>query len=734
MYNTDFERKEESEGNVEMNYFCDTHVQSRKDQERRIYILLEKPSDGVEQPHLSKEILMQNIQYRDFCQTYKPKLVMVDYAVYATEVEIYAGMQDEEFEKLIADSSITERIAQSELQMDTVKDKVIGSKKHRKLSPPMILALIGGVLLLAVLALGAGMKLGRSSAEVTDASVTVGESPNEDGMLIPEQNVIADNAEQITVSIDRSYAAVPTEDLQIKGAVIKGQAEITLPEFDRTDFFTHVRGYTWGFSTDPNAERIEYYGGQTYSFTEDTKLYRVLVKYGGGSGTKDDPYLINYYDQLELMSEERARGYFLQTEDISFPDWENHTPIDTINELKSDPDAEYFEYDGGGYMISNLQAPLFGKISGAVIRNVNITNSRIDTEEYSNCGFICSAVYNYRYKAEDGTQYETGETLIKHCTVSHSAIYMQHMQTEETTEEVQIITAPTVTPPDVIEYDEQGNPIETQDATEPEAPEPSKSAEFAVGALTGLGGQIEDCYVNDFGIYTYLENYILYAGGLSGKPANVVNSAVYFFSAQGNIFNAGGVCGSTGGARYYNAAGRELPNCYGGSIQGCTARQIYLTVEASCGGIAGEAGTDAEGALISNCYANELSMTSGIYENDALKKSGTMGGIIGTDGNEKNGHLISGCVSPVDFPVIGNVRKSSYDDTVRLAPAYAFYQENILSVINRNTVLPDDPKEIFTGIFKFGDATIYGDESGAFPYPETIEDLFAKTITEENVS
>ena len=709
-----------------MKYFCDVHAQSRKDQERRIYIILEQTEGSKEQPHLTKEILLQNIQYRDFCQTYKPKIVMVDYVVYATEAEIYAGMQDEEFEKLIADG-MTERIAQSELQMDSVKDKAAGGKKRGKLSPPMILALIGAVLLMAMLALGFGMKLGQKRAAVEDTAVTVMEAPNEDGMLIPEQNPVADSSEQITVTIDRSYTAVPTEDLQIKGVVIKGQAEITLPEFDRTDFFTHVRGYTWGFSTNPDAEKIEYYGGQTYNFSKDTKLYRVLVKYGGGSGTKDDPYLINYYDQLELMSEEKARGYFRQTEDIVFPDWENHTSIDTANELKADPEAEHFEYDGGGFMISNLQAPLFGKVSGAVIQNVNVTNSRIETEVYSNFGFICAEVYNYRYKTEDGTQYETGESVIRHCSVSHSSINMQYPQ-QDTTEEVEIITVPTATPPDLIEYDENGNPIETQDATEPIAPEPSKSAEFAVGAITGLGGQIEDCFVTDFGIYANLDDYILYAGGLSGKPASVVNSAVSLFSAEGNIFYGGGICGSAGGSKYHNAAGRELPSCYGGSIQGCTARLVYLTAEAAGGGIAGEAGTDAEGAMISNCYTNALTMTVGIFENGELKKQGLTGGIIGMDGNEKNGHLITGCVSPVEFSLIGKQSLSTFDDTVRLAPAYAFYQENILSVINRNTVLPDSPKEIFTGTFKFGDAAVYGDENGALPYPGSIEDLFAKTI------
>ena len=715
-----------------MNYFCDVHVQSKRDQERRLFVILAALKDG-ESPHLTKEELLQNIQYRDFVQTYRPKIVLVDYTVYATEAEIYASMQDEAFDELIA-GELTQRIARSELQIDTVKDKTAGGKKKRSLSPPMILALIGVMLVFAVVAFGFGTKLGQTRAELASANIQQ-DAANEDGMIIPEQSAIDTDREQITVTIDRSYAAVPTEDLQLKGAVVNGKAEITLPQFDRTDFFTHVAGYTWGFSTYPDADKIEYYGGKTYSFSEDTKLYRVLVKFGGGSGTKDDPYLIDYYDQLELMSEEHVRGYFRQTEDITFPDWVSHTPIDTVNELKQEPDAEYFEYDGGGFKITALDAPLFGRISGAVIKNVNITNSFIYTDAYDNCGFIAGSAYNYRYRTADDRAFETGETLIQHCSVSHSAIYAQYPE-QETTETVQIITAPTAAPPDIIEYDENGEPI-APDPTEPTAaPEPTKSAEYAMGAITGIGGQIEDCYVSDFGIFAYLDEYILYAGGISGKPANVVNSAVFYFSAQGNIFNAGGICGSIAGSRWYNAAGQEMPTVYGGSVQGCAARQIILRSEVSGGGIAGEGGTGADGTMISNCYTNDLQFAVGVYEDTGrtvLKKAGATGGIIGTDGNESKGHLITGCVSPVELPVIGNDKVSMIDDTVRLAPAYAFHQENILSVINKNTVLPDDPKEIFSGAFQF-DAAKFGDDGGALPYPAPIDDLFDKVYTEEETT
>lgn len=711
-----------------MNYFCSVHLQSKKDEERTIYIVIE--SEGTENPLLTKQVLLANNQYQEFVQKYRPKLVLAEYTVYATEQEVYASLQDDVFAALIADEK-AEKIGQSEITVDCVKDKVSGRKRKKKISPLMAASVCGGVLVVGVFGYGIGNVKGKSTAQVSnmmqddDTRLT-----DENGMIIPEQNAIAEDAEQITISIDRSYSAVPTEDLQLKGEVVDGVAYITLPEFDKTDFFTHVPGYTWGFTTDPEGDKIEYYGGTSYAFSKDTKLYRVLVKYGGGSGTKDDPYLINYYDQLELMSEEKARGYFKQTADIVFPDYAAHSPIDTVNELKSDPNAEYFAYDGGGFLIQNLNSPLFGKISGAVIENVNIIDSAIDTTAYQNYGFIACEAYNYRYAAENGSTYETGETLIRNCTVSNSFIRIAYPESETETE--MVITAEVVVPPDLIEYDEEGNVI--SDPTEPVSITPTKSGEYAIGAVTGLGGQIEGCYVTNFEVYTALEDYFLYVGGISGKPANVTECTVFSFSASGKIFNAGGIAGSVGGARLYNAQGRELPDFYGGNIQGCAVRKLSLETEIAAGGIAGESSTDAETALISNCYAMEVAMKSGIYDADGnLQKAGACGGVIGTDGNEKNGHTVINTVSPAEFSVIGANRVSVYDETVRQAPAYAFYQENILSVLNCNTVNPNNPKEIYTGNFGF-DAALFGDENGSLPFPETITGLFEKTVIVEEES
>lgn len=702
-----------------MNYFSKTEIVfSQKEEASILYIMLPSTNDTSKPPMLTKEILSNCSQYRPYEQK-NSKGISIVFEVYQTEATVNAATHDEAFESLILNQEAT-KCSSGELFIEAGKRSV---KKRKKSSPAVTILIVSfAVIVSAFVGILVGGKL-NGNTEAPPAQ-QVGNT-NVDGMIVPEQSPPTD-AEQITISIDRSYAAVPTEDLQLKGAVVDGVAQIELPRFDKEDFFNHVSGYTWGFSSIPDGKKIEYYGGQTYSFTSDTKLYRVLVKYGGGSGTKDDPYLIDYYDQLELMAEEKARGYFKQTADILFPTWATHKPIDTVNELKANPDEEYFEYDGNGFIIQGIDNPLFGTVSGAVIRNVNICNAVIQSLEYDDYGFIVRNALNYRYKTDHAT-YETGATLIQHCTVSHASIIIMAPETENG---ATTVATTVVVPPDLIEYDENGNIIESTTTVVPV----TKIAEHAIGAISGNGGQIEGCYVTDFGIFVNGSEYILYAGGISGKPASVKDSAVYYYSTQGRVFHAGGIVGSAEGARLYDATGKELPVFYGGTIQGCLARNIILTTEMSAGGIAGVGSSMAENAIISNSYANELYFTCGEYSEDSehrLLKAGITGGVIGLDGTGKYGHLVSNTVSLTDFPVIGQRSLSSYDDTVRLAPSFAFYQESILSVLNKNTVHPQNPQEMFTGTFMFGENSEFGDESGNLCYPASINDLFIKTVTEE---
>ena len=699
-----------------------------------IYVIL--PDAGKNNPPmLTREILMQDQTFRSVAGSYrKPiSIIFVVYEIDEKPENLNASTQPEVFEELINSGKATPCSSTSDFIISSIKQLKKNKPKKAKVSPLKV----AGIIAATTLVVGSGVfiatyKLMQNQIKRMSSPANYNGGTTEDGLLIPKQEDIPDSADQITVTIDRSYSPVPVEDLQLKGAVHDGKAKIQLPAFDKEDFFNHVTGYSWGFTSDPNGEKIEYYGGKEYSFSQDTKLYRVLVKYGGGSGTQEDPYLIDYFDQLELLSEEKARGYFKQIDDISFPAWCEHKPIDTINELKADPKSEYFEYDGGNYVISGLTQPLFGKVSGSVIKNVNIRNAVIKNEDYKDYGILVCNVYNYRYKAADAT-YETGETLIQHCSVSHSGITLALPESEQQNgESSPVVTTMEVVPPDLIEYDEEGNPIEASSTTEPVTP--TKTADYSVGAISGNGGRIENCYVTDFGIYNKLPDYILYCGGISGKPANVINSSVYYFSTNGNIFYAGGIAGSAAGSGLYDADGKELPAYFGGSIQGCGASRLILNSEVAAGGIAGVGGTKAKNALISNSYANNISFKCGIFaQNNEVIEEGITGGIFGTDASTGNGHLITNTVSIANYPVIGQKAKSKYDETVRMAPEYAFYQENIQTVVNKNTVNPANPKEIFTGSFTFKSGLLT-DDTGALAYPSNIEDLFEKTIVkkEEN--
>lgn len=705
-----------------MNYFCKVKVTAKKDAVQLLYFILDETKSGVV-PEFTQKMLYENATYQSFIRHNRTKVYPTQYEVYSTEETVTANLQDEEFENLINNSQ-SKRCSSGEFNM-SFKLEV-----HKKKNSPIknIIIAVSSVIVVCALVYGAfrfGSILTEERLLAVPEPVVIAEEDMIDGMKILNQNdeEMSEESEQITISLDRSYSAVPKEDIQLKGILVDGVAEVTLPEFDREDFFSHIPGYTYGFSTIKDSDRIEYYGGQTYKFETDTKLYRVLVKYGGGHGTKEDPYIINYYDQLELMAEEKARGYFKQTCDIEFPDWATHNSIDTINELKSEPDKERFEFDGGGYTIMNIDKPLFGKVSGALITNVNIRNANIVSSEYKYYGVICCESYNYQYKGSDSKNYETGETVIKNCSVSDSSINIEYPEDENS---YVVVTVHEPEIPDRIEYDANGQLVTT---TAAQSPPITLNGDFAIGGITGIGGQIEDCLVKKLSVSCYIDKYFLFSGGISGKPANVINSLVSDYKVNGKIFTCGGIAGSAGGSRKYNALGETLPDYYGGNIQGCAAINLELNSEFAAGGITGEATSAANDMLISNCYAYNASVNSGTRDSGYIKKSGYNGGVIGYDGQEMNGHTVINCVAPTEYNFIGSALKTKGDDTVRLAPAFAYHQETILNVLNNNSINKNNPSEIFTGIYKI-DGLLSDD--GVLAYPETIAKLFDKVEVLKN--
>ena len=241
-----------------MNYFCRTTIEAAKDKIRTFFMMVEADPKSNTPPSLKKEVLLEQHEYKEFLLLYHPKAtIMVDYILYQTEENVHAATQPEIFEDLIQSGKAT-ILSSGELQIEPTdkKDKGGVVRRKKKSSPLLVLGIVSGVAIIALISFQGGKMLGLSHKGNADTESNPGIIA-EDGMIIPVQNVIADDAEQITVSIDRSYAAVPTEDLQLKGTVgADGSAQITLPEFDKTDFFTHVSGYTWGFTTDPDGTEI----------------------------------------------------------------------------------------------------------------------------------------------------------------------------------------------------------------------------------------------------------------------------------------------------------------------------------------------------------------------------------------------------------------------------------------------------------------------------------------------
>jgi len=225
-----------------LNYFSKVRLEAGKDHETILFLILD--AGDSEEPTLDKAAVIESREYRLFTQGVHSKLVVAEYSVYRTELDITANLENERFERII-ETGEAEIVSSGEMQIarNEKRDKSGAVIRKRSFPKWLIPAIIGGAAMFSMLAFAVGKNFGRNTAvtEMQTESVNVAE----DGLIIPKQDTVPDNAEQITITIDRSYSAVPVEDLQLKGAVSKGKANILLPEFDKEDFFTHVPGYSY---------------------------------------------------------------------------------------------------------------------------------------------------------------------------------------------------------------------------------------------------------------------------------------------------------------------------------------------------------------------------------------------------------------------------------------------------------------------------------------------------------
>ena len=431
------------------------------------------------------------------------------------------------------------------------------------------------------------------------------------------------SATYITISVDQSY--LNKADIEYKMPLdMTGYAKLTLPVVDdKNDIYNSIFGCTYGYSTkkqNGDFGTIEYYGGVESKFSKSTKLYRVLNEYGGGKGTAENPYIISYYDQLLRLSEQGAKGYFIQTADIAFPRNTDRNPISTkkIARGYENKSYDYFVYDGQGYSIKNISGDggLFGTIAAGTIQNVVVDGANIKAGKNKNLGVICNEIVSYAYPSTDTNEYfSTGNTRIIGCKVLNSKI--------------------------------------TADGAE------------NIGGICGFGGDISDCMAD--GITVSGGKSI---GGIVGNACTVTGCIANNITVSGSAVCAGGIAGTAYGVELFNSG--EKPHCAGGSIIGCGVRTFTSTAENS-GGIVGTATAHNVSAYIKSCYA------ANIYLNGTNN-----GGIAGADGNENGHKILYCIVDNANnYPVIGKRTRSSAKTMILSVPAdTGLTVEGVLSVLN----------------------------------------------------
>ena len=430
-------------------------------------------------------------------------------------------------------------------------------------------------------------------------------------------------AQYITITIDKSYLNKPAEVYKIPLDMV-GKAKMKLPKVDdKSDVYNHVEGCTYGYYDKKQTGEfgtIKYYGDTECEFTKDTTIYRVLNEYGGGAGTRENPYIISYYDQLIRLAEQKASGYFKQTADIKFPTNIERKPIDTkkVSRGYTDKSYDFFVYDGQEFSIKNLsgEGGLFGTIAGSTIENVVIDGANIKAGEYENIGILCNDVTSYSFKSQDGeASCSMGNSVIRYCTVKNSK-------------------------------------IESEKAVN-------------VGGLVGYGGNISYCRAEQVSI-----NGGDSVGGIVGNACIVKGSLASGIATSGKIKSAGGIAGTAYGTEIFDNGDKSYKS--GGSIIGCGVRTFTATAENS-GGIVGTATADTGSAYIKSCYV------ANVYLNGRNN-----GGIAGADGEYGGHRIAYCLVDNANgYAAIGAKRRSVGKTMVLSVPADSgLTVDGVLSVLN----------------------------------------------------
>ncbi len=422
-----------------------------------------------------------------------------------------------------------------------------------------------------------------------------------------------EEATYINITIDCSY--LNEEPKIVKAALdMNGHAKVELPVVDTAK--NHKFGYTYGWSTSKNGT-LKYYGGEIAEFDKPATVYRVRSIYYGGDGTKEQPYLINSWEHIKLMSEKGVKGYYRQIADIQLPDSYAHNSINVIPLEKSSEKLEdfYFSYDGGGYSIFNLHGigGLFGNVTRSVIKNVVLDGVNICVNDAENVkiGNIVNNVEACTYSA-GSKEYAAGNSSIKNCAVLNSTI---------------TISGGTV------DY---------------------------IGGAIGYGGSVCDTYINLCSIYVEANASVNNIGGIAGRAAEISSSYVVGLNVEGKIIEGGYNIKNLGGvvATGLGISIERTNHSYryeGCNVTDTAVRNAVFNNAENIGGIISVAEGNNGSPYITRCYIA-----------NAVMNGGTVGSIVGCDGSSAMRYTVSYVV--VDdtnaYPNIGRYSEQAVSQTV----------------------------------------------------------------------
>lgn len=394
------------------------------------------------------------------------------------------------------------------------------------------------------------------------------------------------------------------------------------------------------------------------------KLYYVI--FDKGSGTEEDPYILDEVEDFKFMSETIFTSkypykgkYFLLDRDLYFNDiekpieeWAGYFPIGW--------DEVAFEghFDGGGHTIYGFRSlnvkynstmGLFGVINNGSIKNLTLSNSYVfkgyvlaDSIYYNN-GKTALAVENcHIVNALDKTSLfnqviamEGSNITLRNCTVEGST---DDMITKIKSEDASSVTIDGFKRMPKIKQGEDGETLIRS----------IKSG--IIGELYIFNGEdegeiiiencVNDCYVEDTFNNSYYMDRGDYRYGAVGGILNTSlrrgdNDIIRNCINNGPIYGTGGVGGVTG--------------CFSGKIENCINNGWVYGTEARIGGIVG----DHISGDIENCVNNGnvgvantqiVTITSKIggiagYSNGVIESTANYGEIYGEYGSMEVGGI-----------------------------------------------------------------------------------------------